>query len=172
MVATAIAWGNPDGRSAVDPVCARQTHSLRVSHLIAARPMSHVCGGVSVTHFRNPITEEQIEDAKRRYNGGNGELMSRIARSLGVRHDWLKCLIDPEHDAKRRSSRRESARKRRNTQLPLAKVIHPEVYCRPVVPHDVLFERHRALSQTQSVSAFLMGDPLPGRSALDRMHRS
>lgn len=124
-----------------------------------------------MTHFRNAITADQIEDAKRRYNGGDGELMSHIARSLKVRHDWLKCLIDPEHAAKRRASRRESSRRLRSKQLPLAKVIHPEVYCRPVVPHDVLFERQRALSQTQSVSAFLMGDPLPGRSALDRMGR-
>lgn len=122
-----------------------------------------------MTHHRNPLTKHQIKDAKRRLEAG--ELMSHIARRLHVRHDWLKCLIDPEHDAKRRASRRESARRRRQKEPKHAPVHHPEVHVRVIVPHDVLFERERARSQIQSLSAFLMGDPLPGRSALDRMAR-
>jgi hypothetical protein len=121
-----------------------------------------------MTHFRNPLSQQQIKDAKRRLE--DGERMAHIARRLRVRPDWLKCLVDTEHAEKRRRSRRETARKARKAQSKLPAVMHPEVRgANVVVPQDVLFEKHRAYARPQTISAFLLGDPLPGRSALDRM---
>lgn len=122
-----------------------------------------------MTHFRNPLSQQQIRDARRRLE--DGERMAHIARRLRVRPDWLKCLIDPEHGAKRRRERREAARARRGREAKLPPVLHPEVRDgRGVVPPDVHWEFRRAhYSRAQTVSAFLLGDPLPGRSALDRM---
>lgn len=123
-----------------------------------------------MTEPRNPLTTHQIESAKSRYEAG--ERMSTIARHLRVRPDWLKCLIDPEHDMRRRKTRMESARRRRATQPKLPAVLHADAHeSRVVVPRDVLLEKHRAFARPQTVSAFLMGEPLPGRSALDRMQR-
>jgi hypothetical protein len=122
-----------------------------------------------MTWHRNHLTDDQIEAAKIQYAAG--ERMSHIARALGVRPDWLKCLIDPAHHAKRCRTRRESARARRRLQPKLPKVHHPEVYAQPVIPDHVLFEQQQAFSRPQPLSAYLMGDPLPGRSALDRMAR-
>lgn len=36
------------------------------------------------------------------------------------------------------------------------------------VPRNVLTEREKVIRASQSLTAILMGDPLPGRSALDR----
>jgi hypothetical protein len=127
-------------------------------------------GANSMTHYRNPLSQQQINDARRRLE--DGERMAHIARRLHVRADWLKGLIDTEHAEKRRRERRESARRSRKKQAKLPPILHPAVRePRVEVPQDVLFELKRAHARPQSVSAFLLGDPLPGRSALDRMQQ-
>lgn len=42
--------------------------------------------------------------------------------------------------------------------------------CRAELPADVYAERNAALAAGQSPIAALLGDPLPGRSALDKKH--
>lgn len=125
-----------------------------------------------MTWHRNPITADQLESARRQL--ASGERMGHIARAMNIRPDWLKGLLDPKHAQSRRKKQREAARRRRRQAAKpvLAPILHPDVREYVVVPHDVLFERDRARAQNQSLGSYLMGDPLPGRSALDRMgHR-
>lgn len=64
-----------------------------------------------MTHKRNPLTQEQLDWARKQY--AKGEQMRQIAIVLHMKPDWLKCLIDPEFHERRRLSRRATAAKRR-----------------------------------------------------------
>lgn len=64
-----------------------------------------------MTHARSPLTKEQLDEARRRHK--NRETMASIARSFNCKPDWLKCLVDPEFNARRCVARRTSAKKAR-----------------------------------------------------------
>lgn len=66
-----------------------------------------------MTYFRSPLNEDQIDEARRRYNGGKGECMARIARSFNVRQDWLRCRLDEEFHQRRLRTRRNAKHRRR-----------------------------------------------------------
>lgn len=64
-----------------------------------------------MTWHRNRLTKQQLNEARKRHN--KREPMNEIARSFGVKPDWLKCLIDSEFYQRRLVARREGARRRR-----------------------------------------------------------
>ena len=87
------------------------------------------------------------------------------AREIGVSAEKLRLALDPEYREKRQRYEREIRpllpnRKRRR--------VHVNKFVVREIPNRVLVERDHALSQSVSITASMMGDPLPGRSALDK----
>lgn len=64
---------------------------------------------------------------------------------------------------------REAARhQRREYYLNHRSTVSVHEYIAPPPPFHVIAERERALMAPRDLTGLLMGDPLPGRSALDR----
>lgn len=91
------------------------------------------------------------------------------ARHAGVSYDRLRNYLNP--DERKRLQRVANERYLRRKALGLVRpreLPTRTVASRPIVPGDILAERDKAMNQPRSLTAHLMGDPAPGRSALDR----
>jgi hypothetical protein len=103
------------------------------------------------------LTPEQVKEAKRlRSYGKRGRMeIARIAKIMKVRPVQLHRIFMP-HEIERKKYK----------PLVVAN-LGPE---RPIyVPPEVLIERDRAMSRPIDVPGEILGDPPPGRSALERM---
>lgn len=107
-------------------------------------------------------TKEETEAALRMKKEGRSpaeiaETLSRTPSSVISRIDFVTMPAE----------RRQKVRDRINEyQRSFRAVGLVTIHCRPSV--DLLEERDRLLSLPRPLTAELMGDPLPGRSALDR----
>jgi hypothetical protein len=104
------------------------------------------------------LTPEQIEEAARlRLASPSGKMcLKKMAKMMGVRHCQLMRVFNPAGYKKRqfRDRHRATARNADRT-IPL------------VIPTRVIEERDRALAPMCPMRE-LLGDPRPGRSALDK----
>lgn len=120
---------------------------------------------------RKQFTQEQLETA--RQLRADSVPWTRIAILFGCSADCIHAAIDEEYreirnsqarGAKRVRQRRNNAKKAEET-----KSVFPHyVECRSQPSPDALAERARAFSRQRSLTAEFCGDPLPGRSALDK----
>jgi len=104
------------------------------------------------------LTPAQIEEANRlRGSSPSGKMcLRKIARIMGVRHVQLMRVFNSAGHAKRqRRDRNRTQGRDAERRVPL------------VIPANVLEERERAYAP-MSYSRELLGDPRPGRSALDK----
>lgn len=92
--------------------------------------------------------------------------VSWIANQFGCNHDTVKRVIDPEWRA-RRNLGIKLAKQDRNDGHHHGDGMKVTPIHRP--PAEVLAERDRILFVDRTPNQEVLGDPLPGRSALDRM---
>ena len=86
----------------------------------------------------------------------------KIAKQLGVGEDRLRRRCDKGYAARRAANSKKARKRRKETASGhyVAAVAH-----RP--PASVLAEREWCLAQPLTLAQALLGDPAPGRSALD-----
>lgn len=105
------------------------------------------------------LTEDQIAAASKLRATGMG--FDKIAKALGLSRFALECELIPG----RRQAQVERTRGYRSGEI--RRVEKAGV---AVAPDSVLAEREARLAKSHSdLTAELMGDPLPGRSALDTL---
>ena len=99
-------------------------------------------------------TKEAIRDLRAR-----GMTWLDISNRFGVSYTTARCICDPVYAANEAERRRRwTIRHEQKMELQRAQAAgKPKEYL-PPVPRD-----------TRDLTARIMGDPLPGRSALDRM---
>lgn len=92
----------------------------------------------------------------------DGFSWAAIGRKLGVRQELAKRAVDAEYDAKIRERQKNYHRERRQT-FKVGKKNH-------FVRHEVIDPSvlNTIPPDTRTFTARALGDPLPGRSALDR----
>ena len=110
------------------------------------------------------IEAELVKKGKHLLSQGMG--IATIARRLDVGADWIRRRIDPEWAEQKRHVWRKQYL--RNTRDTVARRSH-------VVSHGPDFETVKKLlaeipEDTRDYTGRHFGDPLPGRSALDRRH--
>lgn len=86
-----------------------------------------------------------------------------IASRLGTTRHRLRVVFEPDYIGKKRAYWHEY---RKNYQS--AGAVRNIIGHSPTVPAECMEERERALAAPMSLTALLMGDPAPGRSALDK----
>lgn len=104
------------------------------------------------------LTQEQIEEIRRRYAAG--ELKTRIAADFDISHQVVTYWTDErKRQSKLVHSRSQTAQKKRErTNKPVG--VLPELETVPPDPPD-----------ERTLTGRLLGDPHPGRSALDQRGR-
>ena len=95
---------------------------------------------------KREFTEWELTFARAARMECNG--WSPIARYLNCHHDTLRKALDPTY---------------RQPKPPEPR--------RAEIPPDVARERDRTINAPRTLTALLLGDPAPGRSALDRVRR-
>lgn len=108
------------------------------------------------------LAETQIAFARRAR--ARGMAWEWIAREIGCTPDTVRRRLDPEW------------RQVRNNGISQAKRARAEfrgdgyrIESRPLAPPDALADRERRLLSDLTPNQMVLGDPAPGRSALDRM---
>lgn len=91
------------------------------------------------------------------------KLMGRTHQSCEHRWRWINM---PADQLKNRSTR-EAARKAKLRKLEKG-AKHDLPVRKLIVPDDVLFDRDRRISAPITINSLVLGDPVPGFSALDR----
>jgi hypothetical protein len=123
------------------------------------------------------LTPNLIEQARALRADGIG--WRHVAHRLGVSEYVLRCAIEPDYRQYKLdlNVRQRNAAKQPRIQRPRPVDRPPPRYVRhapKAPPADVLAQRDLALElrlKPRSVTAQLLGDPLPGRSALDQRQR-
>lgn len=113
------------------------------------------------------LTSEQIEEARQLQ--ARGWTIIRIAERLGCYRQTIKRVLDPEYAVKRRIQVRE-ARQIREPSLP--RKTARENATAVSIKEDAAARLAEIPPDTRSLTARLAGDPLPGRSALDKRQHS
>lgn len=114
------------------------------------------------------LTLEDIAEAKTlRVSGATWKA---LGKHFSCDPETIKIRIDEGYKARRRQKNRDAAAIRRaGLRSPHRKAI---VFSCPgprIIPISIIAERDRAMSyEIRDITAALMGDPLPGRSALDK----
>jgi hypothetical protein len=117
-----------------------------------------------------PITPNIVEQANglRAYNAS----WRSIALALDVSEWAIRCAIDPAYRSHRQMLKGQRPAPPRKPRPRVNNAVKHEVRGNPHgPPRDVLAERdlmRELLLQPRSLTAQLLGDPLPGRSALDQ----
>ena len=109
------------------------------------------------------MTEEQIKEAKYLRSKGTG--WHKLSRIMGISEWYLTETLEPERIKLMKARNLEFQRKWRLEHKQTAGRAAPS---KIVPPPEVIDERNRAYFAEVPVSVTLMGDPLPGRSALDK----
>jgi hypothetical protein len=91
-----------------------------------------------------------------------GRLLGRTPQSAEHRWRWVTMPEDQIQERVRKDKIRQAAIRA------AAKGKHGAPISKMEVPHDVIIERELRLAAPMSVSAFVLGDPPTGFSALDR----
>lgn len=117
------------------------------------------------------FTEGQKLQARRLHRYGHS--YRDLAKLYGIHHEKIRRLIDPAWRERRRQLNNES-RERLRESLKRGRVMphivddgNQDKHSKPghlFIPLEVLAERDRVMEYSTN----LHGDPLPGRSALDR----
>lgn len=107
------------------------------------------------------LTAEQIAQARQWQAGGRN--YAWMTEQLGCTADTIRRVLDPEWAEKRNAGIRANRAVRRGDKSASGREL------RPIIPVTVLFDRERRLSAKVTPNMTILGDPLPGRSALDRM---
>lgn len=107
------------------------------------------------------LTPEQITQAKRWHAAGRN--YAWMTEQLGCTADTIRRALDPEWTEKRNAGVRANRAARRGDKPESGREL------RPIIPADVLFDRERRRSANPTPNMSILGDPLPGRSALDRL---
>lgn len=110
------------------------------------------------------LTEEEIDRA--RSERASGKSYHEIAALFGVSYNAVRRKLDDDF----RIQANESAKRcQENRRYEGSTGVSADVdRTRRQVPPDVLLERERATRADVSLTAAILGDPLPGRSALDK----
>ncbi len=112
------------------------------------------------------LTQEQIAEASRLAN--DGWSFPRIAEKLGCHPETVRRAIDADFATKRRVQIQEARQLRRckpgNRKTKTARENATAIS----IKEDAAARLAEIPADTRSLTARLAGDPLPGRSALDR----
>jgi hypothetical protein len=92
-----------------------------------------------------------------------GKLVGRTHQSCEHRWRWINMPADQLENR----NKRELARKAKIRQLEKG-MKHDLPVRKLIVPDRVLIERERRVSAPVTINSLILGDPLPGYSALDR----
>ncbi len=125
------------------------------------------------------FSESRMEKARALRAGGAS--WGRIVAETGISIYLLKCEMVPgyrEKEQQKTVERRTGMRmgmptrpKRMVVSYQLETIKHRVQECQ-IIPFSVIEERERAVTQPLSIGQLLLGDPLPGRSALDKKRKS
>lgn len=106
-----------------------------------------------------PITDEQVDAARELV--AEGFSLREAGRKVGASHSGIHRRLNPEF--------RLQANERAVSAYHGSTGVTADVdRARNQIPEDVRAERKRATSSTRSLTAEILGDPRPGRSALDK----
>jgi hypothetical protein len=109
------------------------------------------------TKSQREIVRENLDAIKRMR--GEGKMYKKIAEILGVKVGALDAILRPDRIERINELRRQSRRNQGGRKSTFAHYTEP----RP----EVLGEREPP--DTRDLTGRILGDPLPGRSYLDRM---
>src|SRR5512139_265518 len=108
------------------------------------------------------LTAEQIAEIKRLH--ATGMPMKPMARHTGISRHFILRVLDPTQYQRKVNRELELAAQRRGDAF------HRGYVGRLAVPGSVIAERDRRLSYAPTPNMIVLGDPPPGRSALERRH--
>lgn len=116
----------------------------------------------------NKFTDEEIE--RIRAMRAEGIAWEKIAREFHTTHNTVRRYADPMYQENRLKweANRRRAQKEKAARIPKVSAGRPMLRMREPPPPGVMEARDRLFAQPQSLSQMLLGDPLTGRSALDR----
>lgn len=106
-----------------------------------------------------PITKEQVDHARELL--AEGHSIREVGRRVGASHSGIYRRLNPEH----RLQTNERAVSAYHASTGATADVDR---ARNQIPEHVSEERKRAASGGRSLTAEILGDPLPGRSALDK----
>lgn len=107
---------------------------------------------------------EWDEDLARRMRA-EGTSWKNLARTFGVTPETIRCRLDEEYKRIHRERHNKYLRELRRGLAADRIVLHQAER----IDKEALAQRLAEIpDDTRDLTAFLMGDPLPGRSALDR----
>jgi len=118
------------------------------------------------------LTEDQIEIAKQLHS--DGWTIRRICDRMGCCYHTIRRIIDPEYAITRRIWVNEARHKREANE---AKYLPPRKTARENatainIKQDAAARLAEVPADTRSLTGRLAGDPLPGRSALDKRQQA
>lgn len=113
------------------------------------------------------MTPDQIRIAKNLH--ADGWAYRAIGEELGFGRDSIRYILDPEYAAMRRKQVNEARRRRGYTST--ARADSGNRYPAGKINIETIAARLAEIpADTRNLTARIFGDPLPGRSALDRQH--
>lgn len=112
------------------------------------------------------LTPEQIEEAKRLL--ADGWVYARIAERFGCNYETIKRALDQEYAALRRQQVNENRRQRRYKPEKRVTKTGRENATAISVKEDAAARLAEIPHDDRTLTGLLCGDPLPGRSALDK----
>lgn len=104
------------------------------------------------------LTPDELAEARRLQAGGMS--IVRIAIAMSLPEHRVRCALNPEYAAKYGTTRE------RRKQAAIVSLQYHAVD--PRIRRDAVKLYRQVPADTRSLTAQLAGDPLPGRSALDR----
>jgi hypothetical protein len=108
------------------------------------------------------MTPDQISAARALRQQGHG--WTDIGKAVGVNYYRVRRLLDPEWAQRRRDGINSLRRRERLVQTGSARGQVWESY----LPRNPTFDPRRdGVVEPQNINQLILGDPLPGRSALD-----
>lgn len=111
------------------------------------------------------ITDKQVERATKLL--ADGHSWRAIAAEVGASHDGIRRRVDPKYRAMKNEASNKANRRYSSTYYGSTGVSANVHSKRP--PEEVIAECAMAHARRRSLTAEVLGDPLPGRSALDKM---
>lgn len=116
------------------------------------------------------LTQEQIEEA--RQLRARNWTFQRIGEHLGCAFHTVKRVLDPDYAVKRRIQVREARDKREPKGYVPSRKTARENATAVSVKEDAAARLAEVPKDDRSLTARMFGDPLKGRSALDRRQRA
>lgn len=114
-----------------------------------------------------PLTDEEITEARAMRK--NGMAWYRIGKVFGVAEDTVRAAIEPGF-AEMRREQKNLRRRARKENCAFLTPVGVSRATREATKNDFLARLAEIPPDTRSLTARIAGDPLPGRSALDRRY--